>query len=570
MFFRRGFLYFTAAMAASIFLGIMPSIGLLKLLFQNFAYFFILVAFVIWIFLFFRIYYKKIKFFNYHHLSGLLLSILITVIIFIISPPQFKILSDETNLIGVSMMMFQDKETSLPIEGLYADYARPEYSKTIDKRPVLFPFLVSLIHTLSGYSPNNGFILNFILSIFSLFFLFLFFTRLFNPFFGMLSILILSSFPVYIMSITSSGFESLNMFFIIFSFFIMYEIFIRKDIRYIELLCATFVLLAQCRYESIIFLLLIPFFFRLPVKNEGSRYTFCIYIMPFLFVPVFWQRRIFLNMPEINKIGQVTFEKAEQIFSLTNLFQNFHDNIWVLLGLDPNLGFSPVIAILAIFGFYFILKRIFVTKEVDLPFKKLVASGGSSCVVLFGIITSFYWGNFKIPMDNRLALIFLPYIIFCTIFCIHTLFHKRRSAHLVLSIFFLFHLLIYWPYGIQQRIINGLSLQYEYGQVMAFLNEHYKKKQYPLIVAEQPNLYIIHDYSALSYSAVNSQLRKIYSSRQINKIVAIQRYHSDSEKIYKRTVLNKEFQTKELKKIRITPYTYIKISEVLLPDSKQL
>ena len=372
------------------------------------------------------------------------------------------------------------------------------------------------------------------------------------------------------MSITSSGFETLNLFFIIFSFFIIYEIFIRNDIKYIELLCATFVLLAQCRYESIIFLLLISFFFRLPVKNEGSRYTFCIYIMPFLFVPLLWQRRIFQNMPEINKVGQVAFEKAEQIFSLTNLSQHFHDNIWVLSGLDPNWGFSPMIAIVAIFGFYFMLKMIFVTKEVDVALKKLVASGGISFVVLFGIITSFYWGNFKIPMDNRLSLAFLPLLTFCSIFCIHRLFHQRRSSHLVLSIFFIFHLLIYWPYGIQQRIINGMALQYEYGQAMAFLNEHYKKKQYPLIIAEQPNLYIIHDYSSLSYSVANSQLRKIYSSRQINKVIAIQRYHSDSGKIYKRTVLNKEFQTKELKRIRITPSTHIKISEVFLPNSKQL
>jgi hypothetical protein len=31
------------------------------------------------------------------------------------APPKFKVLSDETNLIGVSMAMYQSKKASLPL-----------------------------------------------------------------------------------------------------------------------------------------------------------------------------------------------------------------------------------------------------------------------------------------------------------------------------------------------------------------------------------------------------------------------------------------------------------------------
>jgi hypothetical protein len=43
------------------------------------------------------------------------------------APPKFKVLSDETNLIGVSMAMYQSKKASLPLKGFNLEYKKPEF-----------------------------------------------------------------------------------------------------------------------------------------------------------------------------------------------------------------------------------------------------------------------------------------------------------------------------------------------------------------------------------------------------------------------------------------------------------
>ena len=159
---------------ASILAGILPSKKYILILFEYTGYYFVFVAFFVWVAFLFKFYFSQLKFLLRNHYDGLLLSAVLIVLIFCIAPPKFKVLSDETNLVGISMAMYQSKKASLPLRGFNVDFQKPEYFSKIDKRPILYPLLVSFVHTLRGYSAYNGFVVNFICGFMVLFLFYLF------------------------------------------------------------------------------------------------------------------------------------------------------------------------------------------------------------------------------------------------------------------------------------------------------------------------------------------------------------------------------------------------------------
>ncbi len=100
----------------SILAGILPSKKYILILFEYTGYYFIFVTFFLWIIYLFKLYFVKLKSIFLNHYAGLLLSTILIVFIFCIAPPKFKVLSDETNLIGISMAMYQSKKSLTAVE----------------------------------------------------------------------------------------------------------------------------------------------------------------------------------------------------------------------------------------------------------------------------------------------------------------------------------------------------------------------------------------------------------------------------------------------------------------------
>src|SRR6056297_1459804 len=76
---------------------------LLRPLFHCIGYYFVLIAFILWGIRLAEVlghdFISRIK----SHYAALLLAVILMGLIFHMSPPKFKILADETNLVGVSM-----------------------------------------------------------------------------------------------------------------------------------------------------------------------------------------------------------------------------------------------------------------------------------------------------------------------------------------------------------------------------------------------------------------------------------------------------------------------------------
>ena len=104
-------------------------------------------------------------------------------------------------------------------------------------------------------------------------------------------------------------------------------------------------------------------------------------------------------------------------------------------------------------------------------------AGIAAFTLLLGIISSFFWGKFTIPSDNRLALVFLPFIVWMGVYCVYQFcLHVRLQPAVSMALIFTFHLLFFWPYGAAQRVSNAMALPYEYRSSLVFLNENYRNR----------------------------------------------------------------------------------------------
>ena len=555
---------------ASFLVGILTPKHYIPTFFEDLGYYFILVSFILWATYLFKLYLKKIKDILLKHYQGLLLSVLLLIFIFCIAPPKFKVLSDETNLIGVSMAMYQSKKASLPLKGFNFEYKKPEYNSVIDKRPLLFPLMVSFVHSVRGYSAFNGFVVNFIAGVGVLFIFYLFIYTHFSRIYGLLSILMFASFPGFVTWVTSSGFETLNLFFIIFTIFLFNKVITTRSIQHAELLFLTLLLVSQSRYESIIFTLAILFLVPLLFNKESiSALTIITFITPILFIPVIWSPRLYADLPDINRVGTTLIQVPSlyDAFSFTNLLENTRQNLIAFLGLDPYLGFSPLISLLAVGGFFLLTKKLILSyRSTSLEFKTMWFFGLATFCLLYLIQFSFYRGDLTIFTQNRFATVYLPYILFPAIFFVHSIFNKANGNKINLVVlFFVFHLLFFWPFGSQQRFVNVGSLPYEYNKSLMFLKENFKSNSNLLIIAERPNLYIIHYRGAVDFSFANQNMDKIKDiyNKEFDHILVLQKIDYKTQTPVDWNGIDAAFRLKKISDIKLTQSTYIKISEII-------
>ena len=355
-----------------------------------------------------------------------------------------------------------------------------------------------------------------------------------------------------------------------FPFYEINKVITTRSIQHAELLFLTLVLVSQCRYESIIFtiaiLFLVPMLFN---KESISELSIITFITPILFIPVIWSPRLYADLPDINRVGTTLIQVPSlyDAFRFTNLIENTRQNLIAFLGLDPYLGFSPLISLLAIGGFFLLTKKmIFSYRNTSIEFKNMWFFGVATFCLLYIIQFSFYRGDLTIFTQNRFATVYLPYVLFPAIFFLYSIFNKANGIKINLVVlFFVFHLMFFWPFGAQQRFVNVGSLPYEYNKTLMFLKENFKNNSNILIIAERPNIYIIHYRGAVDFSFANQNIDKIKNSynKEFDHILVLQKIDDKTQTPLEWNEIEGAYRLEKLSDIKLTQSTYLKISEIL-------
>lgn len=319
---------------------------------------------------------------------------------------EFKILSDEVVLAGTSQNLHLEREVGYPVRTTDVRGPFEVLQANLDKRPILFPFLVSLVHDWTGYRVANVFWLNCGLGM-----------VLLGVCAGLASrvgggdaaaptaIAWLAGIPLLAQQVSGGGFELLNLTLIAAWIWLAMIYASKPDGRTQDAFVLIAVMLGSTRYESLLYLgptaFLMLWVWR---RRDGVIFSALTWIAPVLLLPTFWLNQAFKaneGFWEMKSVG------AEHPFGLDYLAGNLGHALGYLLSTDGYQPNSPVFGLLGLLALPVLM--IWVMRKL----RKGADLSGDDAGLLTGIVglasgaslmMLYFWGQFDHPVIHRLSL----------------------------------------------------------------------------------------------------------------------------------------------------------------------
>ena len=501
-----------------------------------------------------------IKFLKKHYIA-IILSIVMPTIGLFCCKPEFRIFADETNILSDSQNLYESKECFISSNTLtHLDKRKEIISKILEKRPALFQYLISLIHSLTGYNYQNAFIANYLCSILILFILYYIISLKFGRFWGILGLICIVSHPLYIWYTNSACFDIFNLlcsliYIIILNFFIK-----TPNVINSELLLLFLPLLGQSRYESILAVFItLPLIFYLLPKTQYSKFSYRLWIFPFLLLPIAWLRNI------TNFVGKDDGMDFENPFALKYLFENFKQSIVFFFFNNKDFGTIPLISLIALIGFVIFIYDL---KKHKTKKYKTICFSVLTFYLLHAIVKlSFCLGDFTEVLASRHALIFIPITIFMTIYCLNYLNskYKLKKAWIITSI-----ISLYLLYSSNSSLVYGIRdipIYQEFKFINNYLSKNLKNKKEYIFVYIKPNYFAPFNYNVISYQAfnkINNYLKFYFMNNNTNYFLLFQIFSTKNNKSYDDLKLDKDYIVKPILERKIINNYYYKFSKVYL------
>ncbi|NRB37089.1 MAG: glycosyltransferase family 39 protein [Pseudomonadales bacterium] len=521
-----------------------PSVQLTKI-YHGTGFYLLFASFVYWLYLILPRKSDKAALFTFISQQGwvLLLFTVIVALMFFVSPIQFRVLADETNLLGIANSMYQEHSFANRTSSLLYFQQQHEITSEWGIRPNLFPFMIYLMHSIKGYSAYNGFIVNFIAGVSCLWSFYWLLSRFFQQSLALLGAITLAAFPVFVLWVTSSGFEIVNLALALIAFCWFYQYQQDHDGYHLERLALTLVLLAQTRYESAVFVFTLGAAVLLMLRVPHlKKLSFRLAILPLFFLPIAWQRVIKTNKGDY----QVTGDDA--IFSIDNWLKHI-DLAWQYFSTDKDFyGTIAAVFYLALIGMaiacvQLIRKR----KTLSTSTTALLIASSLSLLALNTVVFAYFWGNLTAAFTIRLGIIFLPFIIALAIYAIQQLadqfaLHHRASTKALLVAGFSL-CLFYWPTAGKNEAASQLTLNRQYHTLLNYLETHYPERNI-LIITDRPGMYSVHEWGAVNFRYADKHQQRIKNElkrKLYQDVLVLQLIEYDTDDAIKGTALKADF-----------------------------
>jgi hypothetical protein len=318
----------------------------------------------------------------------------------------FKILMDEIMLLGTSMSMHFQKAVLVPMRGNDIQGAFQIINGQLDKRPLFQPFLVSILHDLTGYRPENVFVLNTVLTFVLLALAYRLGAKIAGRGAGAVAVLLLTSLPLLAQNATGGGFEVLNLVMLLATILLGVRWVQVRDPDTLEAFCLSGVLLAQTRYESVLFLLPVAFLILWVWWQERRP----VLSWAFVFSPLFMLPYALHN--KVFSVRTSSWELASQPgYSKPFALSYVPDNIAHALNFFFNTtGEQSNSLVLSVLGFlalpFFLLWAAKILRGVRTaePVRLAIAAFALGFVAHTVLMMVYFWGKFDDPVIRRLSL----------------------------------------------------------------------------------------------------------------------------------------------------------------------
>jgi len=185
-------------------------------------------------------------------LPGAVISIF-TAVYLLAEPFQSKIVYDEFVLQSTAYNMHHFRDASTMVRGYEMLGVFLSTDNYLDKRPFFYPFLISVVHDLTGYRVLNAYLLNAVLYPVAMALAWWLGRTLMGAAAGLLAVLLLGTLPLLGQNATGAGMELLNVCMLL-AVAVLGGLYLRKpNETRLSAFALTAVLLAQSRYESAIY-----------------------------------------------------------------------------------------------------------------------------------------------------------------------------------------------------------------------------------------------------------------------------------------------------------------------------
>ncbi len=375
---------------------------------SKFGFWFVLVTFILWLRAIWQTFTPQFREFSWRRAdwpSALLIGIA-GVVLLAHETFGFKIVMDELMLLGTSMSMHLEKTVLTPIRGNDIHGVFIVLDGIVDKRPLFFPFLVSLIHDLTGYRPANAFVLNVGLTFVFLSLVFLAGRQLAGRLAGWLGVVLFAGLPLLGHNSTGGGFELLNLVMILATLLLGARFVQQRDGPSLTAFCFSGLLLAQVRYESVVFLFPLGLMVLWVWAREGRAIIpWQLWAAPLLMIAYPLQHRIF-------DVRSSAWEMASkpgysEPFSASYVPENLMHAMKYFFGAASDQPNSLVLSTLGWIAVPFFLllavKRVRAL-SAQTPIAVAVTLFSIGFAVQFALMMFYFWGKFDDVVIRRLSL----------------------------------------------------------------------------------------------------------------------------------------------------------------------
>jgi hypothetical protein len=425
---------------------------------------------------------------------GLVIALVVTIIAWLAIQPALRILSDEANLVGTSKNLFATKTATFTVSGKNYYDSYWDIDVVVDRRPALFPFLVSLVHVVCGYSYKNAFVLNLMLLPAFVLVSYRLAKSLGGETFAIVASLLVVAHPITLITVRSGAFDVLTVLFALLVIKNLLDHSREPTPERLAILWMNLCMFAEIRYETGLFippLVAIMLLFRMVTWSILRPYAFIYALTPAYLLPRIWQAVSRGNVPEQDP-GTITF-------SLGNFLNNASEYFGPILSpLHSYPAHSTLVIALGVAGCVLWLRwihgrlRAHDWSAPQLRFAVLV----SAWMLLQAIIVFTYvWGRAQYPSAARLVIAIDTFFSFAAAWIL-TL-SLRRFRPFVAVLLAMAVLAIHLPAAAQHRMLNRLTQTRENATTWRFFEDLREKRI--LIVTDRPNLYTIMDYGAMDF-----------------------------------------------------------------------
>lgn len=348
-------------------------------------------------------------------------------------PFQSKILNDEFVLQSTAFNMHYFRDVAMMVRGYDIQGVFLSTDSYLDKRPYLYPFVVSLFHDLTGYRPLNAHLVNALLMPVGLWLVFVLGRLLAGWRSGLLAVVLLGSLPLLGQNATGSGMELLNFVMILATTILAAEYLRDPTEESLAALGLASVLLAQARYESALYVAPVGVVTLAGwLRARRIILPWQLLLVPLLLVPVALQNKVLSNSPLLWELN----EKSATRFSLGYFADNVQGAWNFLFSPNPMLANSRLLSVVGIFALVWAgwrLIRSLPRWRTAAPAPMAFAAFSLAIAANTLLVFCYYWSSFMDPMASRFALPLHLAMAFCAVLLMAALDRRWPATNLLIA-----------------------------------------------------------------------------------------------------------------------------------------